>query len=249
MRLPAMRIRYIFASCYSFTINLIVMKKIILSLFALGIVGIAGAQVRIGIQGGATLSTASFTKEADLKTTTRPVYGPALAVVADIPVTGNWHLRPALQYLQKGVKYKGVSNDGIINGRVVSDLRTHYAELPVFMTWQKSLGNKSLFLGAGPSVSVGIDGQVEVASYLETIPEPIVAIKGNPFKRSADIEEPMKRLEWGAAAMAGLEFRNGLFITAQYHHGLRDIDGSAEDGVFRNRTAGLSVGYFFGRGR
>lgn len=225
------------------------MKKIILSCIATGLVIVAGAQVRIGVQSGATLSTASFTKEADLKTTTRPVYAPTLAVVADIPVAGNWHLRPSLHYLQKGVKAKGVSTDGIINGRVENNLRTHYVEMPVLMSWRAALGSKTLVLGAGPSVGMGLGGKVKAASYLETFPEPIAILEGNPFKRSEDIEEPMKRFEWGASAMAGLEFRNGLYISAQYHHGLRDIDGSPEDGVFRNRTAGLSIGYFFGRGR
>lgn len=225
------------------------MKKIFLSVIATGLVTLAGAQVRIGVQGSATLSTASFTKEADLKITTRPVYAPAVAVVADIPVSGNWHLRPSLQYLQKGVKVKGVSTDGIINGRLESSLQAHYVEIPVLMSWRTALGNNTLVLGAGPSAGVGLGGKVKTSSYLETIPEPIVSLEGNPFKRSADIEEPMKRFEWGVSAMAGLEFRSGLFISAQYHHGLRDIDGSAEDGVFRNRTAGLSIGYFFGRGR
>jgi hypothetical protein len=169
--------------------------------------------------------------------------------VADIPVSGNWHLRPSLQYLQKGVKAKGVSTDGIINGRVESSLRAHYLEMPVLMNWRTALGTNTLVLGAGPSVGMGLGGTVKTASYLETFPEPIVSLEGNPFKRSEDIDEPMNRLEWGASAMAGLEFRSGLYIAAQYHHGLRDIDGSADGGMFRNRTVGLSVGFLFGRGR
>lgn len=221
------------------------MKKITLIPAMMMAGAVAQAQLRVGVEAGATLGTASFQKDPQLNRTKKPLYAPTGGVVFDIPVAGNFSLRPSLRYVQKGVRINAVDASGIVVTRIESSMKQHFVEMPVLFTWKKPLGAVDLFLGAGPSAGVGVKGRTTMRTIIETLPEPLVTIKTDPFKRSEYMEEPFKRFEISAAAVAGAEFRNGLSITAGYNHGLNDLNG-ANDDHYRNRVATLTLGYFFG---
>ena len=222
------------------------MKKITFILAALFAGAVAQAQLRIGVEAGATLGTASFVKDPQMSISKSPLYAPTGGVVFDIPLAGSFSLRPAVRYVQKGVKLKAIDNSDVITNRIESTMKQHFVEVPVLLTWKKELGAVNLFLGAGPSAGIGVKGKTKLTTYIDGIPQPIATIEADPFKKSDYMEEPFKRFEISAAALAGVEFRNGISISASYTHGLNDLNGASDD-HYRNRIASLKLGYFFGR--
>ncbi|HEX4877343.1 MAG TPA: porin family protein [Chitinophagaceae bacterium] len=223
------------------------MKKGIVLAVAI-VAGLIGhSQIRIGVYGAGSLSKASFTKDEGLAITSKPVYAPSGGVVADIPLSEKFSIRPSLGVIQKGVKATATGTDGTVTGIVKSDIKMNYAEMPVLLTFKKQAGNTTLVVGAGPSFGLGMGGKLKTASYLDNIPDPLFTFEANPFKKSDHIDEPFKRFDFSASAMIGAEFKNGFFISANYLHGLSNISGSSQDSKFRNRTASVGIGYFFGR--
>jgi len=222
------------------------MKKGIFVCLALAGAVVTQAQIRVGLYGSATLSKASFTKESDLTITSKPVFAPAGGVVVDIPLSEEFSIRPSLGFIRKGVKAKAVSTDAGITSRMNSEVQMNYQELSVIFTYKKQLGNANLLIGAGPSAGYGLGGKVRTTSYIDPIPTPFLSFEANPYKKSDHIDDPFKRFELSGSALLGVEFNNGLFFTANYLHGFTNISGSAPGDKFRNRTASISVGYFFG---
>lgn len=222
------------------------MKKITFIFAALMAGAVAQAQLRIGIEAGASLGSASFKKDPDLNPEKKALYAPTGGVVLDIPVFGNFSLRPSVRYVQKGVKLDAVDASGIVVTRLESTMKQHFVEVPVLLTWKKELGAVDLFLGAGPSAGIGVKGKTTLTTYIDGIHQPIATIETDPFKKSDYMDKPFRRFEISAAAVAGVEFRNGLTVSASYSHGLNDLNGAADD-HYRNRLASLSLGYFFGR--
>jgi hypothetical protein len=222
------------------------MKKGIVLAVAIVSTLIGHSQIRIGVYGAGSLSKAFFTKEEGLTTKSKPVFAPAGGVVADIPLSGQFSVRPSLGFIQKGVKATATGTDGTVTGIIKSDLKMNYAELPVLLTFKKQAGNTTLLFGAGPSFGFGLGGKIKTTSYLDNIPDPLLSFEANPFKKSDHIEQPFSRFEFSGAGMLGVELKNGLFFSANYLHGFSNISGDAPDYKFRNRTVSVSVGYFFG---
>ncbi len=200
------------------------------------------AQTKLGVQAGSSLSIASFSKDAVTDIRTNPVYGSTAGIFADFSLSKNWSIRPAIQYMLKGVKVKAESMDGNMPMLVKSDMKLHYFELPVLMTCRYRTGSVNLMAGIGPSAGLGFKGKNYTEVFIDNSPDHDFDFEIDPFKESEYSDEPFKRFEFSGAAFAGVELDNGLFVSANYLHGFSNIEGNVSD-KYHNRTVSVTLGY------
>jgi hypothetical protein len=121
----------------------------------------------------------------------------------------------------------------------------NYIELPVLLMYGFDAGPGKLVVGAGPCAAVAVSGTVN----------------GEPINFNTN---SFRKHDLGATASLGYELPVGLIISAYYAHGLTNFsrnatpnlsafnpanptaspDPSAFGGTLRNRSYGLSIGYF-----
>ncbi|MEZ0538476.1 porin family protein [Fibrella arboris] len=239
---------------------------LILSLCSSAVVG----QVRYGIMGSVQASNVSSTVDLSslgptLGTLTVPInqrVGFRAGLMADIPVTDQLSIRPQLLYSVKGgnvdvgtfvsnalAKF-GLPSSTFSIGTSISKVVVNYIELPVLATYSLDAGPGQLVVGAGPYAAVAVGG----------------TINGEPINFDTS---SFRKHDLGVTASLGYELPMGLTLSAYYAHGLTNfsknatpnlaslnptnptasLDPSAFGGTLRNRSYGLTIGYFFGGGR
>lgn len=110
------------------------------------------------------------------------------------------------------------------------------------------------FVGVGPSLSYGISdkGKYDAnfdgfGSFSEDVK---VKFDGKENEEVDENELPtevhLKAFEFGANALAGYRFTNGLFVQASYNHGFSNISPDAGTKI-KNRYFGIGIGYFLSR--
>ena len=223
-------------------------------------------QVRYGIQGSA--QAANIAASIDLSN-----LGPAFGVftipvnqrvsfragvMADVPLSRRFSLRPQLLYSVKGGDVQvGTFIAGLLNrfgqpdptsavSGVQSKAVITYVELPVMVMYKLSAGPGRVVVGAGPYVAVAVGG----------------SLNGEPINFNLS---NFRKLDLGATASLGYELASGFSLSVYYAQGLTNVsksttpnlgainptnptaslDPSAFGGTLKNRTYGLTAGYFF----
>lgn len=223
------------------------MKKYILTAALAAIATVSFSQVKFAPQVSASMGTASIDpgEEADFKKT--PVAGFAVGLLAEIPVTERFSLRPSLNLAHKGVTLKASEEAdggiGSIDVKVTNNL--YYAELPVVATWNIPLQNSKIFFGAGPSLGVGLFGKSK-ATY--TVNFPGIPAEEETMKADAfeDDGAEFERLDLSANAIAGIQWNSGLYVNAGYLHGFSNLSKDGDGSSYKNRTVQLTVGFQLG---
>lgn len=202
------------------------MKKIFI---IMAIAAIAGQQVHaqkssIGFTAGATLAKVSAKFEGGSFTSDSKI-GFTAGVTGNIPMGRQLSFQPAINYVQKGGKSKSDSYE--------SSTRLNYIEIPLNVVYQTQGASGHLFVGAGPSFSLGISGRTKDNDPIEPIDEKI-----HFGTKETDIAKPF---EIGANVLLGYQFKNGFTIAANYNKGLNNIspDATTKD---HNTYFGLRFG-------
>lgn len=227
------------------------MKKIFL-LAATAIFSTAAfSQTKWGVQAIGNLSNISIKAEgADMFKKTSNI-GFGVGVVSDVSLGGQLSLRSSLNLLQKGGKLKSnFESDGGVGEMLPSvemDGKFYYAELPVNLVYNVDLSSGRLYFGAGPSIGMGLFGKMKVTSTNPFDPSEKEEEKVDAFKKEEDGGAGLKRLDFSANAIAGYQFRNGLYVNAGYLLGLSNLIDSEDGESMKNRGLQLTVGYFFGK--
>lgn len=229
------------------------MKKVIfLALFSIGIATMANAQVKFGVHvngigaGGKIENTdEGETIKVDLKTRLSWKAG----AVAFIPISSTVSFVPQLNIVSKGGKMSdeySESNEGV-EYRITAEGKTQlsYLEMPLNIAFT----TRNFWFGLGPSLSYGIGGNAKNSITISadgkviesTEEESKVKFDG---KSSNDDQLHLKAFELGGNLTAGYQFKNGLFVQANFNLGLSNI--SPEEGsTGKNRYFGLGIGYLF----
>lgn len=222
------------------------MKK----MFLLGVVTVIAtasfSQVRFGAQVIGNAGNASF-KSPEIKNSKsalQPGFGAGIA--ADIAISNKFSIRPSLNFLQKKNREEyQIPVFGNKQFKVNSNL--NYLELPVNVVYKIPVNNMTAYVGAGPSVGYGISGKIKVNGwdYVEgegENPGEIVAAKQtlDAFKKENKGGAGMQRFEVSANALAGVEFKNGLYINAGYMAGLTNL---IKEQTYKHRSILLTVGF------
>lgn len=221
------------------------MKKILFSMTAIAIASLATAQVKLGFQLHGGTGWAGLNKQPDVSSSKKPIASFGGGIVASWPINEQFELSGSLNYLRKGLKMNSSTTD--LDMVLVSNAkaRLDYAELPLQLAYRIASGNKFYTIALGPSVGYGFKGNavnnVQIRKgntlLLETTDEL------DPFKKQDGETDHLNRWDFSGMASAGVEFNNGLYVKLNYLHGFSDLQTGTDK--YRNRTAFLSVGYFF----
>ena len=118
-------------------------------------------------------------------------------------------------------------------GSIERDFQYFGVEMPLYLAIQT--GN--FFVNVGPYVGVGID-----ARYKEGSGFPVYEL----YKEHDGQKAAMQRWDFGAGAMFGYEFGNGLQIKAGYKIGFVNALNDSDKASMLNSTISVGLGYRFG---
>jgi hypothetical protein len=208
------------------------MKKIVLSLVLIaGIASFASSQMRIGLNAGFSLGTFKnydLDNEGDFTTTT----GFLIGVVGDMHVAKKFHLRPGLQFVQKG----GVETTEVGGVQTKATTTLNYLELPIDFVYKTKAMKGMLFLGAGPSLAYAFSGKLKTATPTNTQEIDI---------DFGDDENTFKPFDLGVNLLVGFELSYGIYFQANSNFGLTNLSNAGEGATAKTTYIGIRLGYRF----
>jgi len=229
------------------------MRKVLLATTFVVAASIANAQATFGIHASGILASGTEKykdandSEENFTTDYKSRFSWKVGGVANIPVASAISFMPQLNILSKGGKIDEKESLGEdFSYEVEGKVKLTYVELPFNFVYNTS----SFFVGAGPSLSFGIGGNMEGKSITNIMGDVQtdshdMDVKFDGKKDAEDEKVHLKSMELGANFIAGYKLPNGLFIQANYNLGLSNID--PEEGyTSKNKYFGIGIGYFFG---
>ncbi|WP_276504093.1 porin family protein [Terrimonas pollutisoli] len=198
------------------------MKKFFLSVVTiLSISLVSNAQFKVGIKAGIN------DNDQRIKVTEGSIYGGDkfkgyhAGLVGDLNLGKNFYLQPQLLFTRKGAIH--LSSTGAEDMKI----KMNYVEMPLNVLYKIDLPFGKVFGGTGVTLSYAVGGKQEQ----DGVTKKLYSNTGNNWRRE-DISLNFT---------AGLEFNNGLFVSANSQKGLRNVYKAGAD--IKNRSMSVSVGY------
>ncbi len=213
------------------------MKKI-LSLSVIAIISITSyAQLKLGVQAGASFATTNFASVtlADAKGITFVQPG----LVFDYSIGNKFSIKPSINYLQTGfiqdILVGGISST---NKLTINNLR-----IPVDLTVPIKAGPGRLLLSAGPTLNLALNGNTATT-----------IAGGTPINTSVKFGNnvgELKSINWGTQFGIGYALNNGLELRGLYSLPITDEQNQAAGATNSTKTSVISavLGYYFIRPR
>jgi hypothetical protein len=239
---------------------MLIMKKIFFTMFLFGLVATAYSQVSIYPFGGINFSRTSEDAGSQFGPFQDYINEPALkgfraGLGLDIPLNNFFSIAPEIMYTQKGSVFELELDPYYFN----FDQRFNFVEAPLLLRFKIGTENIKIYLNAGPHVGYWLGGRANIAAAL---PDPdtneTVSEEGNfkiVFQETTQDDElyyeDARRIEFGLNFGGGLLFRVGpgsIMLDGRYALGLTDLQRGNE-GSFKSRTLGISLGYMIHLGR
>lgn len=211
---------------HRFKCKIIKMKKItlLLNVFLMTVFAV-NAQVKLGVKGGINLAKWNYkvngTKEEDYKNK----IGLQAGFVADFKLGKSLSFQPQLLYTAKGTaeEHNG-HNDNIVMNAI---------DIPLNVLYKTPAKFGTIFFGGGPNIGYNLGGKVKSHDASED---------GEKIEIGNGANQ-LKALDFGVNFTSGIEFKNGLFFSANYTAGLSNL--SNVNGVnAKSNFIGISLGYF-----
>ena len=184
-----------------------------------------------GFNGGMT--SASYKTKADGTTyTSKSRIGFTAGFFTDVSITKKLSFQPALQFTQKG----GTDKESLDGSDYKLTLAMDYIEIPFNFLYKFSSSKTTFYIGAGPTLSFGLSGQLKLSADGEHN-------KADVNFGNSD-EDDFKQVDRGADILAGFQFKSGVLIAVNYNMSFSNlvIHGDGENS-FHNRYFGLRIGY------
>jgi hypothetical protein len=183
-----------------------------------------------GISAGATFASYKATIES-ISVTSKTQVGFSAGLTASVPFSKNFSFRPQLIFVQKGGKQK--------DDDYTDKLTLNYIQLPLNVVFNANTPNGTFFIGAGPSLNLGISGKDKWHDNMES--------GGDDIKFGSGDDADFKSFEAGVNVLAGYQFKNGFFISANYNAALNNIAPKDPEfsSKYHNRYFGIQVGIMF----
>lgn len=173
-------------------------------------------------------------KAEPLSITSKTKAGFTAGLLASIPLGQHFSFMPALNFLQKGGTLTSEDSNDKTN--------LNYVELPLNFVYNARSVAGNFFVGAGPSLSMGLSGKYK---FQENGGEPVTS----DIHFGSGSDDDLKGFEAGVNILAGFQLRNGFLITANYNTGLSNLNISNESEPnktkYHNRYFSVRVGYMF----
>ncbi len=183
---------------------------------------------RIGFTGGLSIASQKW-KEGNFSFTSDSKAGLTIGIIADVLISDQFSFQPALNFIQKGGKFKS-TDLGIGPGEDIF-YTLNYLELPLNFVYKIKAGKGKFFIGAGPSFGLAINGQTKRGDF------------SIDLEFGSDNSNDYKPIDLGGNLVACYELSNGLFISLNYYTTLSNISTEQND-IARNKVFGIRVGYF-----
>jgi hypothetical protein len=193
------------------------MKKILLLIFAAGLVSFAEAQVQFGIKGGINLANLNLSNTG-LASYYKSITEFNAGLLVSIPLNKIFYVQPEIIYSEQGSVVPETSN-------VKFEVNTQYINVPVLF---KYLHKSGLFAETGPQVGFLTAADVTYATKY--------SIKSS--------SEPVD-FSWAFGAGYKLPCMN-LGVDARYNLGLTTMDKSTSSGTVKNSVFQIDLFYQFG---
>ncbi|WP_345951289.1 porin family protein [Mucilaginibacter sp. PAMB04274] len=226
-------------------------------LFYICVVALSGtitkvrAQTRFNIQAGVNFSDVSIKGERSNKANTATVSGLRVGVNAEVSLSRQFSIQPALFYSRKGYQQE----DGVFGSGGKATIKADYIELPVTLIFKPELLGRRLHLGAGPYLGYGIGGSWKSATS-PVIGDIVVGNKGDVIFRNDSAEGGNlesyvygKSLDYGVSLLAAYEVFSGLIAQVNSQLGLANLvpefSGTQLNGSLKNKNWGIALTYKF----
>lgn len=185
--------------------------------------------------------------------------------IADLRLSesSNFYFQPGVLFFNKGRKYKSPSQDTtvvfktIVTPQVDSVVNTvyfetrkqfiNYIDIPLNIVYKLRLGKKASFIiGGGPYLSLFYDGSDKSEHILVDVKYTIDENNDLPVGKG---EGKYSILNYGINGLAGFEFFDRIFLTANYSRGLKDFYKPADYTAtnYKHEVMGATFGIFFGK--
>jgi outer membrane protein with beta-barrel domain len=187
-------------------------------------------KTQIGLTAGATLASYKARLES-VSVTSKTKVGFTAGLTISSPIGKKFAFRPSLNFVQKGGKQtdEGYSEKTTFN----------YIELPLNFVYNAGTSKGMFFIGAGPSLGIGLSGKDKWHDGTES--------GSDDIKFGSGDDTDLKSFEAGINVLAGYQFKGGFFVTANYNAGVNNVapDDPDFDTKYHNRYFGISIGYMF----
>jgi hypothetical protein len=198
------------------------MKKIFLLSFAVLFFSfLSQAQFKLGVKAGINDNNQRLNVSEGSVYSGDRLKGFHAGLVGDIDLGRNFYLQPQLLFTRKGAEHLSST------GASATKVRLNYVEMPVNLVCKFGLPFGKIVVGTGATYSYAIGGK---------------AIQQGTATKLFSEGSAWNRQDLSLNFTAGLEFNNGLFISANSQKGLLDIYKAGNTSV-KNKSMSLSVGY------
>lgn len=199
------------------------MKKLLLIVVMVVSGGMISAQTKYGIKLGYNAGNVS-SNDPEIKEDGKTLSGIGFGAFAEFSLGKNFSLQPQINYNRKGV---ALAHDGHSD-----NLRFNVLDIPVNALYRS---NNGFFIGGGPNLGFNLSGGLRAHD------DPSENFDFEFGKNPGQI----KRMDLGLNFLTGYEFKNGLFVSANYLAGLTNLS-NVPNQTWRNNLLNLSLGYSFG---
>lgn len=213
------------------------MKKFISLLVFTTIAVSSMAQPQFGIFAGPQMTTAKYTVRGD-KQSISSKYGFQAGASLKVPFENKLYFSPAVFYSLKG--YKAELEDRAFppdTNAIDNDMTLHTAELAFLLQLDLGKSANHCFIKLGPSLDFQLSGKEKFKLEDNSTVEQKVVFEFERYGRYAA----------NMLLQFGYEGGNGLFIFAQYSHGLGSINNADYGPRIRHRVFNLSIGKYLSR--
>jgi len=232
------------------------MKKLIILTGIILSCTLAHSQLAYEMHGGAILANLSEHYDNQEGFNGKFRFSERIGVGAQLPVAAGVSFRPELNFVSKGVRIDesySLSMGGSNYSFTAKGLmKLSYLELPLNLVYmQPSQKGAAFFIGAGPSVSIGLGGKatahvIEIADGDRQEINQTANVKFDEKENPNDDDQHYKAVEFGINFLTGFQLHNKVFIAANFNQGLTNINvDKADNGKTHTMYIGLSLGYFF----
>ena len=206
------------------------MKKtfVLMTALAISCATLKAQQVSFGVKAGIQQNTFSMKTKYSDEWSRQGIIGAGFHIggIADISLSEKFSVQPQLLFNSKSTVYTSQTS-----------INMYAIDVPVNFLYKTG----GFFLGAGPNFSYGLSAKLKDEDGTESWYEK-QGLEGVTEEKSM-----LKRFELGANVILGYQFKNNLFISANYTQGLSNLSNyESEIGNAKTRFTGLSVGYMFG---